>query len=327
MSTPTVSIIILSYNQSEYLLDAVESVINQTTDDWELIVIDNGSTDNSQELLLQYKDNKKIKLVFHEENRKITMNCNQGISLASGQYVGFLFADDYYLPDKLAKEIECFESLEDNYGVIHSPSYSLNVKDNIKVLAECIPESGWILKDILTRYGEGFINPITPLVKKECFINYPFYEEIFTEGEGIYFKIAMKYKFYYMPEPTAVMREHGKNMRFAKKKNAEIFEYTIDHLSSHKDFPLEYLSFLLSLKASILASYGWQDIRLGTDTKWARSMFRKAIKADISQLYKVRTLVGLVLSFVPVGFRVAINKTINIVFGRRKIIYMDEYYK
>jgi len=324
---PSVTVIILSYNQSEYLLDAVESVINQTTDDWELIVIDNGSTDGSQELLSKYKSNLKIRLIFHAENRNITLNCNQGVNLANGKYISFLFADDYFLPDKFKKELECFSSLPDDYGFIHSPSYGYNVVTKKKTLLPCIPASGYVLKDLLTRYEEGYINPITPLIKKECFEKYKFYEEIFTEGESIFFRIAMKYKFFYMKEPTAVMREHGKNMRFAKKKNAITFEYTMNKLAIHEDFPIQFIGYLRKLNARIFSSFAWQDIRLGTDAKWARLMYKKSIREDWRQIYRAKTIIGWGMSWLPVKGRVIINKTIDGILNRENIIYMDEYYK
>lgn len=326
--SPSVSVIILSYNQYEFVLDAVESVINQTTDDWELIIIDNGSTDGSKELLLsKYSLNPKIKLVTHAENRKITLNCNQGVSMANGKYISFLYADDYYLPDKFEKEIKCFSSLSSDYGVIHSPAYDYNVLTGEQRIMPCIPASGNILEDLFVRYNEGFINPVSPLVRRECFERYPFYEEIFTEGEGIYFRIAMKYKFHFMPEPTAIMREHGKNMRFAKKQNAVVFEYMMNKLAEHKDFPVQHIHQLRTLEARILASYGWQDIRLGTDAGWARTMFKRAVYIDWRQIYQARTICGWGLSLFPFKFRLWINKMADSMLKRKSIVYMDEYYK
>ena len=324
---PSVTVIILSYNQSDFVLDAVESVVNQTTDDWELVIIDNGSTDGSQEILNKYKFNPKIRLVYHSENRKITLNSNQGVSLANGKYISFLYADDYYLLDKFEKEIACFDALSSDYGVIHSPAYDFNVMTGEKKLMPCIPVTGDILEALFVRYNEGFINPISPLVRKECFEKYPFYEEIFTEGEGIFFRIAMKYKFHYMSEPTAVMRDHGNNMRFAKKRNAVMFDYMMSRLSENKDFPIQCLPYLKSLHARILSSYGWQDIRLGTDTEWARTMFKKSVHTDWRQILKARTIVGWWLSLLPIKFRVLINKTVDGVLKRKSIVYMDEYYK
>ena len=322
---PSITVLLFSYNQSEYLLDSVNSVINQTMDDWELIVIDNGSTDGSQALLNQFDSNLKVKIVLHPKNRNITINFNQGVNLAKGKYISFLYSDDYYLPDKLEKQLEAFSKLSDDYGVVHSPCKELKVDTGKITMMPSIPATGEVLGDLFTRFNEGFINPITPLIRKECFERYPFYEEIFAEGEAVFFRLAMTYKFYYMNTPTAVMREHGSNMRYAKKKNAEMFEYTMDRLAENDDFPIKYTFHLQSLKARILASYGWQDIRLGKDTDWARSMFKKAVKSDWRQAYKPRTIIGWGLSFFPVGMRLIINKIVDKTLHRKYIPYTDKY--
>ena len=322
---PSITVLLFSYNQSEYLLDSVNSVINQTTDDWELIVIDNGSTDGSQKLLKRFEPNPKVKIVLHPKNRNLTINCNQGVNLARGKYISFLYSDDYYLPEKLEKQLEAFSKLSDDYGVIHSPCKELKVDTGRITMMPCIPVTGEVLGDLFTRYNEGFINPITPLIRKECFERYPFYEDQFTEGEGIFFRFAMTYKFYYMTSPTAVMREHGNNMRYAKKNNAVIFECTINRLYENDDFPIKYQSHLKLLKARILASYGWQDIRLGTDTSWARSMFKKAVKTDWRQAYKARTIIGWGLSLFLVSVRVIVNKIVDKILNRKHIPYTDKY--
>ena len=81
---PSITVLLFSYNQSEYLLDSVNSVINQTMDDWELIVIDNGSTDGSQALLNQFDSNLKVKIVLHPNNRNISITIS-GIVLIFGR--------------------------------------------------------------------------------------------------------------------------------------------------------------------------------------------------------------------------------------------------
>lgn len=323
---PSVSVIILSYNQSEYLLDAIESVINQTVDNWELIIIDNGSTDGSQELLRMYKKNAKISIVLHSENINITVRCNEGVSFAKGEFISFLFSDDYYLPEKLEKQLDCFSGLSTDYGVVHSPAYAINVFTGKKKVFRCINASGYILKQLFARYHEGFINPITPLVRKECFERYPFYSNLFTEGEGIYFRVAMKYKFFYIDEPLAVMREHDRNMRFAKKKNVGIFRSVVDKLAKHPDFPAEYLPLLRTLTGRILRNYGWQDVRLGSDSAWARRLFLLSMSYDWKQVFHPRTIVGGALSLLPIVMREFINNAVNKFLKREKDLYLEDYY-
>lgn len=322
-----VSVIILSYNQSEYLADAIESVINQTYQLWELIIIDNGSTDNSQQLLQQYSRHPKIRLVLHNENDHITKRCNEGIRLARGEYISILYSDDYYLPDKLEKQIACIAHLPSEWGVVHGPSYGVTVSTGKKTIMCCINSSGYIMKDIFTRFFDGFINPITPLIRRECLERYPFYEDLFTEGEGIFLKIAMSYKFYYLDEPLAVMREHYRNMRFASKRNAEITAATLDKLEKHKDLPADCLKDLRTFRGRILRNYAWQDVRFGNDRKWALNMFIKAVHADWRQAFHPKTVIGFFLTaFMPQLIITKLRKLIDN-YKQDKVIYLEDYYR
>ena len=96
---PLISVIMCTYNHSEYVQDAIESVVKQTYKDWELIIIDNGSTDDTQKILQKYNDNPKVRIVSYEKNDFITKRINEGVRLANGDFISILFSDDYYLPE------------------------------------------------------------------------------------------------------------------------------------------------------------------------------------------------------------------------------------
>lgn len=93
------SIIIPSYNRAGYLPKAIDSVIHQTFDDWELIVVDDGSKDNSKEVVLSYKD-ERIRYLY-QDNAERSAARNNGIKNAKGTYICFLDSDDYFLPTRL----------------------------------------------------------------------------------------------------------------------------------------------------------------------------------------------------------------------------------
>src|SRR5881392_2337340 len=95
---PLVSTVLLSYNQGEFVRDAVESVLAQTFTDHELIIVENGSTDGSQDILRQYAGRPNVRLLLHERNEPITQRLNQGIAAAQGKYIALLFSDDYFVP-------------------------------------------------------------------------------------------------------------------------------------------------------------------------------------------------------------------------------------
>jgi glycosyltransferase involved in cell wall biosynthesis len=99
MNIPFFSIIIPTYNRAHFLSKAIESVLNQTFIDWELIIIDDGSTDNTKELVERYSD-ERIHYIW-QNNQERSSARNNGIKIARGQYICFLDSDDYYKSDHL----------------------------------------------------------------------------------------------------------------------------------------------------------------------------------------------------------------------------------
>jgi glycosyltransferase involved in cell wall biosynthesis len=96
-----ISVVIPSYNHARFIIQAVESVLNQSHKNWELILVDDGSTDSTREILDQrYRDHKQIQLVY-QTNHGAHHALNQGIALAKGRYVSILNSDDVYHPDRL----------------------------------------------------------------------------------------------------------------------------------------------------------------------------------------------------------------------------------
>jgi glycosyltransferase involved in cell wall biosynthesis len=104
--TPKVSVIIPAYNGDRYIVQAVESVLNQTYTNWEIIVIDDGSQDETHRVLQPYFD--RIRYIF-QENQGVAAARNLACQLAQGEFLAFLDADDYFLPSKLEKQLACFE--------------------------------------------------------------------------------------------------------------------------------------------------------------------------------------------------------------------------
>ena len=113
--TPRVSVIIPVYQGDRFLAEAVESVLNQTYTNYEIIVINDGSTDNSNDVLQPYLD--KIRYVY-QENQGVAAARNRGIKIARGEFLAFLDQDDFWLPDKLASQVACFDT-KPELGIVH----------------------------------------------------------------------------------------------------------------------------------------------------------------------------------------------------------------
>lgn len=107
---PTVSVILPTYNRAEYLTEAIESVIAQTFSDWELVIVDDGSTDRTGELVDPHiLGHENIRYMKHR-NRKQSMSRNAGIQASFGRFITFLDSDDYYLPEHLASRCTLLET-------------------------------------------------------------------------------------------------------------------------------------------------------------------------------------------------------------------------
>ena len=119
---PTISVIIPIYNAEATILETIESIQQQTFFDWEIVAIDDGSTDGTLELLYSIKD-ERIK-IFSYENSGVAVARNRGIANASGEYIAFLDADDLWTPTKLKSQLAALQN-NPKAGVAYSWTYDL----------------------------------------------------------------------------------------------------------------------------------------------------------------------------------------------------------
>ena len=104
MSHPKVSVVIPLYNAEKYVRSAVESILNQTFTDFELIIINDAATDSSRKIVGEIKDS-RIKIVDHIKNQGLVQSLNHGFSLTTGQYIARMDHDDISRPDRLEKQV------------------------------------------------------------------------------------------------------------------------------------------------------------------------------------------------------------------------------
>ena len=125
---PTVSVIISSYNHAPYIGQAVQSVLDQTFQDFEILIADDASTDNTLEVLNRFTD-PRIRVFFFTENRKTHMK-NECLKVAAGRYIAILNSDDYMAPDRLQKQVAYLEAHTDHLAVF-SHYLEVDVKGNL----------------------------------------------------------------------------------------------------------------------------------------------------------------------------------------------------
>jgi len=108
MISPTISVVMPVYNGEKYLREAIDSILNQTYNDFEFIIINDGSTDKTDEIILSY-DDPRIVYIKNEENLQIVKTLNKGIDLAKGKYIARMDADDISLPKRFEKQMKFME--------------------------------------------------------------------------------------------------------------------------------------------------------------------------------------------------------------------------
>lgn len=200
------------HNGEQYLEQSLKSIISQTYSNWELIFWDNLSTDKSKDIVESFKD-KRIKYFSSEKFLKLYEARNQAVKKAKGNYISFLDTDDYWLKDKLEKQIY-FKRKNEKYKVIYSNYYILNENNNRKRIRSNFLPSGFITKNLLENYVLGIVSI---LIEKEIFDNYSFNKNLEIIGDFDFFiNLSKKYEFGCINEPLAVYRWHNEN--YSKKK-------------------------------------------------------------------------------------------------------------
>ncbi|MFH1846067.1 MAG: glycosyltransferase [Candidatus Omnitrophota bacterium] len=220
-----VSVIIPAYNKAVLTVKTVESVLAQTYENIEIIVVDDGSTDNTEELLLPYAE--KIKYI-RKQNSGASSARNLGINNARGEYIGFIDCDDMYSSKKIEKSVEFLEKNSD-IGFVHTPVYFIDDKDNILrtyYLKEA-KRSGWISGQLLLR---NFICNSTVVAKKTCFEKCGLFDEnIFIPADwDMWLRLSEKYKAGYINEPLTLYRKSSgyvfKNLEQTKKEGLIVLD-------------------------------------------------------------------------------------------------------
>lgn len=127
MEKDLVSIIMPSYNTASYIRETIQSVMHQTYQNWELIIVDDCSTDNTYEIVASVKD-ERIKYFYNEKNSGAAVSRNRALREAKGRWIAFLDSDDLWMPEKLEKQIHFME--KNGYSFSYTNYEEIDVKGN-----------------------------------------------------------------------------------------------------------------------------------------------------------------------------------------------------
>ena len=209
---PKVSVVMPTYNRAHYLREALDSILAQTLHDWELIIIDDGSTDNTKELVESYKDS-RIKY-YNFGHNGISYSRNIGNLLSRGEIIAVSDSDDVNLPDRL--EVTCKEMEKGNADIIYSSMFHFYDTGE----KELIPSHPFSHE----RLREGnFIYHPTVAYRRDAAMRCPYNEELeMVEDYHMYLQAAEKgLKFYQLKEPLVMHRLHKEQVSAIKGKEME----------------------------------------------------------------------------------------------------------
>lgn len=293
---PAVSVIIPTYNRRQLIERSVKSVLSQTYQDFEIIIVDDGSTDNTEEAVANIKG-KRIKYIRHDKNKGEAAARNTGIKAAGGEYIASHDSDDEWLPEKLEKQIKAFENCPPEVGVVYTGFWKVEKGQRTYVPFK------WINKkegDIHCELLRGnFIGSPATLIKKECFEKAGmFNEKIFHLVDWeLWLRISKYYHFKYIDEPLAVAHYHSDNVSLNYRAFISAVEFVLgkysDEFENNKRLLIKHYTEI----GNLLITNG--QIRNG------RSYLIKALK--IAPL-NVKSLVAVPLTFLG---RNIYNRTVS----------------
>lgn len=277
-TTPLVSIVIITYNSSKYVLETLESVKNQTWENLELIVSDDCSTDQTVEVCSRWlKENNDrfhhVKLITVAENTGIPANCNRGLRAAQGEWLKTIAADDILLNTCITDNME-FISRYPKASFIASDVQEID--ENGEMIREVVVNQGLrYFNEISTPQKQlkayvrwpAFLNTPTFFIKKKMLMEIDYFDEEFRIYEDMTMVIKVmerNYKLYYMTKPTVAYRVHQNAISRSQKINEirnkeaqKVFrKYRSPHLRFFNPFDLSvYYEFWLSFKYKGIKGY------------------------------------------------------------------------
>ena len=243
-----VSVIIPTYNRENYISETIESVLNQTFQDFEIIVIDDGSTDKTKTKLEKFKS--KIKLI-EQKNSERAVSRNNGVKNSSGEYIAFLDSDDLWASDKLEKQVEILDNKK-NMILTYCQSFRINEKSKkIKTAKRQLQgHNGPIFDKLLLR---NFIVSATPLIRRENFDKTNGFESKYIPYEDweFWLRFSLMGDFSFLNQPLAYYRIHPQQS--VKLTNAKKIE-EVTTLLLEDSFKLRNISDQIKNKSLGLAN-------------------------------------------------------------------------
>lgn len=271
-----VSVVVPSYNHAKYVKETILSIVNQTYQNIELIVIDDGSKDNSIKILQNLQKEFGFTLIVRE-NRGLVKTLNEGLSLANGEYFCVVASDDIFMLNKIELQVDFMEKNPD-YALCFGKMKIIDENSNyVKDFKFKRIKSGFMFYKLFSK--QFIITAPTVMLKRNILESVGGYSSEFNiEDFPLWLKLSLDYPFGYLDEILVSYRIHGANMSSNIAKNIQethkiLDKYNIDN-KTEKIMQMWY--------------YRWFcDLSKTTDKELAYQYMRKALP---NSFYKVRFL-------------------------------------
>ncbi len=205
-----VSVIIPTFNSSQFISTAIKSVLKQSYSNFEILVVDDGSTDNTADILREYSD--QI-IYIYKPNGGPASARNIGIKRSAGEYIAFLDADDFWLPNRLAIQVNYLKE-NPNIALVHSNTWILeNGNEPYPAFINYKPPSGRVFEEL---FLNNHINLLTVMLRRSFFDIANGFDEakdlIGFEDYDLWLRIALEYPIAYLDKIVSIYRIHNDNI-------------------------------------------------------------------------------------------------------------------
>lgn len=245
---PFFSVIIPLFNKESFVADSIKSILNQTFTDFEILIIDDCSTDNSLEVASQF-ETEKINVIRHKTNKGLSASRNTGIRNAKGRYIAFLDADDIWKPEFLEKINYLINQFTNAklFATNYVELYPNNLKIQLKTTLHKDFSEGYIENFFESNLAQPIYFPSSLCVEKSVFESIGLYNEAINFGEDVDFNIRAntKFKLAYSKVPLVLYTMNSENQitkSSFKNKNITDFDFYESIASNNKSLK-KYLDF------------------------------------------------------------------------------------
>lgn len=254
---PTVSVVIPTYNRAGLLGRSIRSVLNQSYTDFEIIVVDDGSSDDTRDVVAEFVD-QRITYVRLSKNIGAGGARNVGIRMSRGKFLAFQDSDDEWLPEKLTRQMSTFEQGPSDLGVVYSDKTWI-LKDGIaKYHPAPTSLSGQLINPEIRFYRPYQLGIQATLIKRECFETVGYFNEALPAFEDLELFIRLSRKFAFSHIPEALVNYH-ETKGLSKDLHANwvarrilLKLYWRELLFNHPSFVMGECSWLLHIRRNAL---------------------------------------------------------------------------